>query len=238
MQASSLNGQKIVILGGSSGLGFATAQSAIELGASVYIGGRNIPQLAQALAELGPKATGDTVDIGNEESVNHFFNRIDSLDHLVITAANNAPARLLEGSLSDLRISMDSRFWGAVMAIRAAIPKMSEQGAIVLTSGMVSLRPRPAMSIVAAAASAIESLARSLVTELAPRRINVINPGPMHTPLLQSAMDEAALDKLAAQLPLGKLGTGKDYAQAALFTLSNAYLNGSTIHLNGGAAWT
>ncbi|STQ91888.1 SDR family oxidoreductase [Iodobacter fluviatilis] len=237
MHASALNGQMIVILGGSSGLGLATARLAIQEGARVYIGARNAEQLAQVLVDLGPNAAGATLEIGEEASVNAFFKGIDHMDHLVITAANNAPARLLEGSLEQLRISMDSRFWGAVMAIRAAVPLMPEHGSIVMTSGMVSLRPRPAMSVVAAAASAVESLARSLVSELAPRRINVINPGPMHTPLLSSVLDDAALQKLATQLPLGKLGTGEDYAQAALFALSNAYLNGSTIHLNGGAAW-
>ncbi|WP_047391790.1 SDR family oxidoreductase [Chitinibacter sp. ZOR0017] len=237
MNNVNLAGQQIVILGGSSGLGLATAQRAIAQGASVHIGARNAEQLQTALKQLGPQASGDVLEIADEASIKAFFAKLTQLDHLVITAANNAPGLLLDTPVEQLRISMDTRFWGAVRAIQAAAPKMPAHGSIVLTSGMINQRPRPGMAIVAAAASAVESLAQSLVAELAPRRINVISPGPMQTPLLQSAMNTAQLKQLAQQQPLQRIGDSNDYAQAALFALSNPYLNGSTIQLNGGAAW-
>ncbi len=139
-----------------------------EQGAKVIIGGSSREQLATALAELGPNASGHQLDILDVDSVNHFFNQLDSLDHLVITAAVMRPGSFLTAAIEDLKINMDSRFWGSVHAIRAAAPKLSERGSIVLTSGMVTRRPQLGKALPAVAAGAVETLAHSLVTELTP----------------------------------------------------------------------
>ncbi|MFU7712254.1 SDR family oxidoreductase [Aeromonas veronii] len=239
MKHSTLHNQQIVIIGGTSGLGLATAQQAIEQGAKVIIGGSSREQLATALAELGANASGHQLDILDVDSVNHFFNQLDSLDHLVITAAVMRPGSFLTAAIEDLKINMDSRSWGSVHAIRAAAPKLSERGSIVLTSGMVTRRPQPGKALPAVAAGAVETLAHSLVPELTPRRINVINPGPMRTPMLLKALgnDPQKVAAVAQSLPLKRLGEGEDYAQAALFLMSNNNMNGEVLHLNGGSAW-
>ncbi|MGY3994783.1 SDR family oxidoreductase [Aeromonas veronii] len=239
MKHSTLHNQQIVIIGGTSGLGLATAQQAIEQGAKVIIGGSSREQLATALAELGPNASGHQLDILDVDSVNHFFSQLDSLDHLVITAAVMRPGSFLTAAIEDLKINMDSRFWGSVHAIRAAASKLSERGSIVLTSGMVTRRPQLGKALPAVAAGAVETLAHSLVTELTPRRINVINPGPMRTPMLLKALgnDPQKVAAVAQSLPLKRLGEGEDYAQAALFLMSNNNMNGEVLHLNGGSAW-
>ncbi|MGN4991075.1 SDR family NAD(P)-dependent oxidoreductase [Aeromonas sp. 97A] len=108
MKHSTLHNQQIVIIGGTSGLGLATAQQAIEQGAKVIIGGSSREQLATALAELGPNASGHQLDILDVDSVNHFFNQLDSLDHLVITAAVMRPGSFLTAAIEDLKINMDS----------------------------------------------------------------------------------------------------------------------------------
>lgn len=240
---SFLQGQQVLVLGGTSGLGLATAAGALRAGAQVHVGGRDPQRLAEALAQLGPQASGACVDLADEGSVQAFFAPFHAplaqVDHLVVCAANNQPARLIDGDLAALRTSLDSRFWGAVHALRAVAPCLAPQGSVLLTSGMVSQRPRPGMAMVAAAASAVESLARSLVGELAPRRINVINPGPMHTPLLERALggQAQALEGLADLQPLKRLGQAEDFAQTALFAMGNRQLNGAVLHLDGGARW-
>src|SRR5450830_1547733 len=228
---SFLQGQQVLVLGGTSGLGLATAVLAGRAGAQVHVGGRDPQRLAQALVGLGPTASGACVDLADEGSVQAFFAPFAQVNHL--------PARLIDGEMAALRASLDSRFWGAVHALRAAAPRLALEGSVLLTSGMVSQRPRPRMAMVAAAASAVESLARSLVGELAPRRINVINPGPMHTPLLERALggQAQALQGLADLQPLKRLGQAEDFAQTALFAMGNRQLNGAVLHLDGGARW-
>lgn len=234
-----MHGKTIVIIGGTSGLGFATAKAAIACGNQVLIGGSKRDQLAQALAELGPGAGGDVLDIVSEDSVNDFFAGIDQLDHLLITAAVVKPGALLETPLDQLRINLDSRLWGSIFCMRAAVPRMADEGSVTLTSGMVAQRPQAGKSLAAVAAGAVETLAHSLVAELAPRRINVISPGPMKTPLLEQALgqDPARLQGLAQSQPLKRLGDPQDYAEAALFLMRNRNVNGEVLRLNGGSAW-
>ena len=237
---SFLQGQQVLVLGGTSGLGLATAVMALRAGAQVHVGGRDPQRLAEALHTLGPRASGACVDLMAEASLQAFLDPFAKVDHLVVCAANNQPARLIDGDLAALRTSLDSRFWGAVHALRAVAPRLAPEGSVLLTSGMVSQRPRPGMAMVAAAASAVESLARSLVSELAPRRINVINPGPMQTPLLERALggQPQALQGLADLQPLKRLGQAEDFAQTALFAMGNRQLNGAVLHLDGGARWS
>ena len=116
---SFLQGQQVLVLGGTSGLGLATAAGALRAGAQVHVGGRDPQRLAEALAQLGPKASGACVDLADEGSVQAFFTPFARVDHLVVCAANNQPARLIDGDLAALHTSLDSRFWGAVHALRA-----------------------------------------------------------------------------------------------------------------------
>ena len=160
---------------------------------------------------------------------------------LDVIEKTHKPVQSLSAAISEVYtlINMDSRFWGSVHTIRAAAPKLSERGSIVLTSGMVTRRPQLGKALPAVAAGAVETLAHSLVTELTPRRINVINPGPMRTPMLLKALgnDPQKVAAVAQSLPLKRLGEGEDYAQAALFLMSNNNMNGEVLHLNGGSAW-
>lgn len=239
MTRTALQDQTVVIIGGSSGLGFASAQAAIAAGARVVIGGSEDDKLRGALAALGPAATGRTLDMLNPASIQDFFAAIPALDHLLITAAVIRPGRLLDAPLEDLQVNLDSRFWGSVHSLRAAAPRLAADGSITLTSGMVTQRPQPGKTLAAVAAGAVETLAQSLVAEIAPRRINVINPGPMRTPLLAGMLDNDVqrLEALAQSLPLRRLGAPEDFADAALFLMSNPNVNGEVLHLNGGSAW-
>ncbi|WP_199053291.1 SDR family oxidoreductase [Aquitalea sp. ASV15] len=235
----SLQDQTVVIIGGSSGLGLASAQAAIHAGARVIIGSSSTDKLQQAVHSLGQQASSHPVDVLDAASIQAFFAAIPALDHLLITAAVIRPGLLLEADITALQTNLDSRFWGSVHSIRAAAPRLAASGSITLTSGMVTQRPQPGKALAAVAAGAVETLAHSLVAELAPRRINVISPGPMHTPLLSGALgnDATRLQALAHTLPLKRLGEASEFAEAALFLMANPGMNGEVLHLNGGAAW-
>ncbi|MGL4604275.1 MAG: SDR family oxidoreductase [Iodobacter sp.] len=239
MQSNPLQNQTIVIIGGSSGLGLASARAAIASKARVIIGGSDHEKLQTALAGLGEHATGQTLNMLDPVSIQHFFDAIPALDHLLITAAVICPGSLLEAPIESLQANLDSRFWGSVHSLRAAAPRLAIAGSITLTSGMVTQRPQAGKSMAAVAAGAVETLAHSLVAEIAPRRINVINPGPMHTPLLTGLFgsNSAQIDALANAQPLKRLGMPEDFADAALFLMRNPNINGEVLHLNGGSSW-
>ena len=239
MQYQSLRGKKVVIIGGTSGLGMATAQMALSEGAQVHIGGSCQDKLSEALTMLRGDVTGDVLDIMNEDSVIRFFATLTDIEHLVVTAARIVSAPIVTGKLSELHVNMNSRFWGAVYAIRSAVPRMTTEGSITLTSGMITQRPQATKSIAAAAASAVEMLTHSLVSELSPRRINTINPGPMNTPFLERSLGNSSevLHQVAQKQPLKRIGQPENYARSVLFAMINKDLNGEILHLNGGAAW-
>lgn len=239
MTSTNLQNQTIVIIGGSSGLGLATAHAAIKSKARVIIGGADNNKLQAALAELGEHATGRTLNVLDPTSIQQFFDAIPALDHLLITAAVIRPGRLLDAPIEALQANLDSRFWGSVHSLRAAAPRLASTGSITLTSGMVTQRPQVGKSLAAVAAGAVETLAHSLVSEIAPRRINVINPGPMHTSLLTDMLgnNSARINELTNAQPLKRLGMPEDFADAALFLMHNPNINGEVLNLNGGSSW-
>jgi NAD(P)-dependent dehydrogenase (short-subunit alcohol dehydrogenase family) len=230
---------QVVVVGGSSGLGLAAAKAAARLGANVHIVGRDGKKLDTALAELGPTHRGSVLDIADARAAEGFFAGLTRVDHLVVTAATNAAGLVATAPIDNLRQSMESRFWGAIHAIRGALPRMPVDGSITLTSGMATHRPPPEQSIATASAAALEALARALALELTPIRINVINPGPIRTPLLERVVgnDVQAVAALAQRLPLKRIGDPADFGHAAVFAMTNSYLNGTTLHLDGAAPW-
>lgn len=239
MSDTTFQNKHIVVIGGTSGLGFAVAEAAILNGAFVHIAGREKARLDDALDQLGHRASGSVVDVMKEPDIANFFDSIPHVDHLVVTAAVNEPSDVVTSDIDILRINMESRFWGAVYSIRHAVPHMPPEGSITLTSGMATHKPPRGLSIATAAAGALETFVRALAIELSPIRINVINPGPINTPLLQKALGgtQDAVGSLGESLPLGKVGEPSDFGHAALFAMTNRNLSGTTLHLDGAAPW-
>jgi NAD(P)-dependent dehydrogenase (short-subunit alcohol dehydrogenase family) len=230
-----LKDQTVVIIGGSSGIGFATAQMLQELGANVTITGRLPDKLHQAAKELGDVKTA-IVDVTQETDIEQLFAGCDRIDHLVVLGGSLASGKVASAPLVELGRPIAERIWGAIYAIRHAVPKMSN-GSITLTSGLFSSRPIPGMAIAAAAVGGIEAMTRALALELSPIRINAIAPGYIDTPLLKAAFAdqyEGVIKAQAAALPIQRIGTAEETARSIVFLMTSEFITGEVLHIDGG----
>ncbi|WP_174363892.1 SDR family oxidoreductase [uncultured Caballeronia sp.] len=233
--------KNILIVGGSSGIGAATAKAFAELGAHVTIASRNQEKLDASAAEI-KSSMGSTVDTavldtGDEAAVERFFAETGPFDHVVVSAAQTpgGPARTL--ALADAYAAMDSKFWGAYRVARAA--KITDGGSLTLISGFLSVRPSKSSVLQGAINAALEALARGLALELSPVRVNAVSPGMIATPLWSKLSDEARqsmFDNAAARLPARRVGQPEDIANAVIYLASTAYATGSTVLVDGGGA--
>ncbi len=234
-----LNDQRVVVLGGTSGIGLATAEAAAEEGATVVVASSNAKRVDEALAQLPATAQGHEIDVLDENALRTLFSDLGGFDHLVYTAGDALSVGLLADTSAKVAgEALDVRVWGAFTAIRYAAPQIRPGGSIVLTSGTAGQRPQPGLSIAAFACGGIEGLARALAVELAPIRVNVVRPGVVRTGLY-SAMDatqrDAYFETTGAGLPAGRVGDGADAAACYVHLMANGYSTGSVITIDGGA---
>lgn len=230
----SLKGKKVVVVGGSSGIGLATAALAKAEGAEVIIASRSAEKVKAAAEKIG--ATGISADVTNDDSIASLFSKVGAVDHVVVTAAQLRTGPFRTVAMEDVRATMEGKFWGCWRVARAA--QINAGGSLTLVSGFLSVRPRPNSAIVSAANGAIESLTRALALELAPIRVNNVSPGIIDTPI-RAGMPEAArkemLAKVAAGLPVGRVGEADDIAQQILLFMKNGFMSGTIVYLEGGA---
>lgn len=232
-----LAGKKVLVVGGSSGIGLSTAELAKREGAEVIIASRSAAKLDPVAERL--KVTAIPTDVTDDASVVNLFRRAGPVDHVVVTAAQLRTGPFKSVAMEDVRATMEGKFWGAWRVARAA--EIRAGGSLTLVSGYLSIRPRPNSAIISVANAALESLTRALALELAPLRVNCVSPGIIDTPI-RAAMPEAArkemLAKTAASLPVGRVGLGEDVAQTILTFMLNGFATGSILYLDGGGLVT
>ncbi len=234
---NTLKDTSVLVLGGSSGIGLATAQAASAEGATVTITGRSETRLGAARTALGSSATAVAVDAFDENGTRALIESLPSLDHLFITAGAIVLDTHLEPSSDDLRPALETRFWGAVYAAKYAAMKMSAGGSITFMSGTAGRRPLPGAAVTSASCGAIDAFARALALDLAPVRVNSITPGYIDTPLFDELFGEqrdAILADAAAQLPMKRIGRPDEIAHAVLFLMQNGYVTGINLAVDGG----
>jgi NAD(P)-dependent dehydrogenase (short-subunit alcohol dehydrogenase family) len=244
-----LEGKIAVVTGGNSGIGLATARRFAAEGARVYITGRREAELDEAVKQIGKRATGVQGDVANLADLDRLFATVKQqqgrLDVLFANAGVGAPAPL--GSISEEHF--DKTFHinvkGVLFTVQKALPIFMDGGSIILNGSIAASKGTEASSVYSATKAAVRSFARCWTTDLKHRkiRVNVISPGPIETPLFykagltQEQIDEFKASQVAA-VPMGRMGTPDEVANAALFLASDdsSYVTGIELFVDGGAA--
>ncbi|HWE68560.1 MAG TPA: SDR family oxidoreductase [Acidimicrobiales bacterium] len=235
-----LHGQRIVVLGGTSGIGLATAHLAAAAGADVTVVSSRMASVDKALAELPAGTAGQAVDLTDAASVRTLFGDLGPVDHLVYTAGESLLVSPLDAlDLEAARRFFDLRYFGALSAAQAAAPHLRAGGSITLTTGGALGRPRPGWSIAVSVLGAVDALTRALAVELAPVRVNAVCPGVVRSPLW-SAMSDDERDEfyrtVGSGLLTGRVGEVADIARGYLSLITQPYATGSVLTLDGGGA--
>jgi len=237
-QASGLHSQRVVILGGSSGIGLAVAEQAASQGAKVVIASRNAERIEKAIESLGGNAQGHAIDLSDEQAVETLFAKLGAFDHLVFTAGESLYLQDLAATdLKQARRAFDLRDWAALAAVKYGSKSIRKGGSIVLTTGVAGQRPHKGWVIAASVCGTIEALTRALALELAPIRVNAVSPGVVRTNLWQNmpvVEREDMYESVGKSLPVGRVGQPHDIAQAYLLLMQEGFSTGQTLVVDGG----
>lgn len=243
MPIPTLRNQRVAVIGGTSGIGFAIAKGALAEGAEVIVGSSSAAKVAEAVKRLGGSARGLTIDVKDEVSAAAFFTQTGTFDHLAFTAGDWGPNRgggaVAQMDLAGANPTFTVRFWGALIAIRHAQPHLSARGSITLTNGMIAHRPRKEAALSSAMAGAIEHLTRALAVDLAPLRVNAVCPGYVLTEVWDSIpadRRDAQLQRMTERQPLPRAGDPDEVAQAYLYLMRGGFTTGQVLIVDGGMA--
>lgn len=237
-----LQDKTVVVLGGSSGIGLGVAQLAASQGANVVIASRSAGKLEQALNTIRAEATGDVqgdlLDATDEQAIRNFFARRGAFDHLVFTAGDPLRFGALHSVvLKEARRTFELRYWSALAAVKYGSPLIREGGSIVLTTGITSVRPMKGWAVVSSVCGSIDSLTRALSLELAPIRVNAVSPGVVRTEFWKEMSEdqrEQFYQSVGKNLPVGRVGTVDEVAQAYVYLMSNGFATGQVLIVDGG----
>jgi NAD(P)-dependent dehydrogenase (short-subunit alcohol dehydrogenase family) len=233
---SSLKDKKVLVVGRGSGIARAIGEGAREAGATLVVAGRHREQLAEAYRDV-PEVRAESVDLTDDDSIAGLAERVGAVDHVVSTAS--ARARGLIGDLDRdaVRRSFDTKVIGPLMLARAFRDRINDGGSMVVFSGVAAFDIEPGTLAVAITNGAADTLTRSLAVELAPIRVNAISPGVVDT----GAWDALGKDGKArlfaeksARNPARRIGAPEDVAEAAILAMTNSFMTGVTLHVDGG----
>jgi NAD(P)-dependent dehydrogenase (short-subunit alcohol dehydrogenase family) len=235
---NSLKSKRIVLLGGTSGFGLATAKAAAEEGAKIVVVSSNRQRVDSALSKLPEGSEGYTADLSDDQQVENLFKQIGEFDHLVFTAGEALQLKgLSDVNMDDARQFFNIRYWGALMAAKYGSQYIRIGGSITLTNGTIGLRPWKGWTVAASITGAIESLTRALAVELAPIRVNTVCAGMVKTDLwkdMAEADREAMYSNVGGTLLTGRIGEAEDIAEAFLYLVKGNYTTGQIIVADGG----
>ncbi len=237
-----LTGKTSVITGGGSGIGFGIAARLARAGSDVVLVGRRRPRLEEAAAKIGARARAYVADVGEEEQVRDLFATLERVDVLV-TCAGGAVFGTIDGTPpARWKELFHGRFFGQIHCCHYAVPKMADGSVILLCSGIADGANVPDYSGGSALCGAVNAMGKNLAVELAPRgiRVNVISPGLIGDTAIESNLDEAGVVRLfeaaIAATPLRRMGSPENTADAAYALITNDYLTGVVLPVDGG--WT
>ena len=234
-----MNGKRVVILGGTSGIGLATAKAAQREGASVVVASSRRQRVDSALSALRGKAEGEVVDLSDEGQVRAFFDRVRCVRSPGLLRRRDAA--FADVGKDDARPGawlLQPALLGRVMAVKYGSPHIRSGGSITLTNGVAGLRPQMGWTMAASICGAMEALTRALAVELAPIRVNAVCPGVVKTELwsdMPGSDRQAMYSDIGRKLPVGRVGEADDLAQAYIYLMRQGYSTGQVIVVDGGA---
>lgn len=230
-----MQGQTVVVVGGSKGIGLEVARQALARGAQVTIAARGAAALAEA-ASSHPGLRTAEVNATDADSMRALFARFDRVDH-VYYAAGSFVAGPADGDLAAYRRALEPRVFGVAHLVAALAGKVPAGGSITLTGGVSTDRPAKGAWITNVGTAAAEQSARALSLDLAPVRVNAVSPGWTDTPMwddIFGADKRSAFADVAAKLPVGRIATAAEVADAVLFLMNNGSVTGEVVHVDGG----
>lgn len=228
---SPLDGRRVAIVGGASGIGAAIAARAAEAGAEVIVAGRRVDRLTPP-----PGGRVAAVDLAVENSVAEFAAEVGPVDVVVSLAADHANGPVVGLDPAAVHRALDAKVVGPLLLVKHLAPRMPDDGVVVLFSGVASRRPSPGLVVMATGNRAVEGLVDALAVELAPIRVVGVSPGIVDS----GAWDGLGAERdgffagVAAANPARRVGTTADLASATMFAIENPFLTGTTLHVDGG----
>ncbi|PRY60949.1 SDR family oxidoreductase [Glycomyces artemisiae] len=236
-------GQRALVMGGSSGIGEATAARFAALGAAVTITGRRETALKEA-ADRIQAATGTAVDAvrldaAETAALAAFFAPETGYDHLVLAlSGSNGAGPIATLDLDDLAAGFEGKFWPHLRTLQAALPRLNPGASVTFISAVSARAAMPGTAGLAAVNGAIEAMVAPLAAELAPIRVNAVSPGVVDTPWwsgVPEAQRKALFDQYASVLPVGRVGNPAEVGEAVAFLAGNGYTTGTVLEVAGGA---
>jgi NAD(P)-dependent dehydrogenase (short-subunit alcohol dehydrogenase family) len=233
-----LKNQKVIIMGGTSGIGLASAKMVSDAGAKAIITGRNPEKLKNALTVLPDIATGMTFDATSADELKKFYRDTGEFDHLILSISGGGGGGPFAGLDSELlKQAFNAKFYVYITAIQLSLPTIRKDGSVTMVTAGSARSPFPGTSGLAAINGALESMLPTLALELKPLRINAVSPGIIDTPWWDKTPQEqrkAAFALFSEKTPVGRIGRAEDVAAAILFLVQNTYMDGTVIECDGG----
>lgn len=232
---NALQGTRVLVVGRGSGIARAVSLLARSEGADVIVAGRDSAKLAAAYDD--PGITAETVDVSDDASIAALAERVGTLDHVVSTASSRARGALPDLQRANLQQSLDTKVLGPVMLAKYLAPQVNPGGSFVLFSGANAFKVKVGYLGVAITNGAVDFLTRSLAVELAPIRVNAVSPGVIDTgawDALGVEGKQAFFDHVGATSPAGRIGTSDEVAHAVLFAMTNPFMTGMMLKIDGG----
>ena len=233
-----IQGKRAIVLGGTSGIGLAATRQLEAAGASVLACSRSDSNLASARAATGDAVSFRAIDVLDRDALTALFESEAGFDILVnaATGGERASGPFLQMDLDGFQGSF-RKLWGYTNSVRLGTEHMAEDAAIVLVSGYPAKKSNPGSSAIATVGNAVEGFARAVAPEIAPRRINVVSPGVIDTPMFAATGDARAnfLSAATRNMLIKRAGQADEVASAIIFVIQNDYMTGTSIDVDGGA---